>query len=43
MKTIIQVSKNTAKMLKDLRLTERESYDEILQRLIKIHKEKKGE
>ena len=35
MKTIIQVDKETAKNLKNLRLTKRESYDEIINRLIK--------
>ncbi len=33
--TLIQVSKRTAKQIKDLRIAEKESYDEIIIRLLK--------
>lgn len=32
---IIQVSKETAKKIKDLKIAERESYDEIINRVLK--------
>jgi len=41
MKTIIQIEKETAKKLKRLRITKRETYDEIINRLIKNYKFKK--
>lgn len=40
-KTTIQVEKRTLKRLKSARLTKRESYDEIINRLLNEH-EKKG-
>ena len=33
--TYIQVTKDTRKLLKEIKLTKRESYDEIINRLIK--------
>lgn len=40
-KTSINFSKGTLKKLKKLKITKRESYDEIVNRLIKSFKEKK--
>lgn len=39
--TQVQVTKKTRAQLQKLRLTERESYDEIINRLIKNYKEAK--
>lgn len=35
--TQVQVKKQTRKKLKDLKIVEKESYDEVIQRLIKDH------
>ena len=40
MKTIIQVEKDTAESLKNLKLTKLETYDEIINRLIRNEKNK---
>jgi hypothetical protein len=37
-KTIIQIKKETAKKLKELRIAELETYDEIINRLINFYK-----
>lgn len=39
-KTMIQINKSTAISLKDIKLTERESYDEIIMRLLEGWKKK---
>jgi len=33
--TYIQITKNTRSLLKDIKLTKRESYDEIINRILK--------
>ena len=40
-RTNIQIEHSTLEILKELRITKRETYDEILNRLIKFYKEKK--
>lgn len=40
-KTTIQVTSETLENLKQLKITKRESYDEIINRLVKYAKEKK--
>jgi len=40
MRTLIQVEKETANKLKELRLAEMETYDEIINRLLKDAKDK---
>lgn len=42
-KTIIQVDKDTAKTLKNLKIAKRESYDEIIKRLLNENKVLKSE
>jgi len=41
--TTIQIGKRTRELIKELRITKLETYDEILLRLIKNYKEKKTE
>lgn len=41
--TQLQVTKNTRNQLQAMKITKRESYDEIIKRLIQIAKEKKRE